>query len=158
MDPGTFSWGSAKMQIRCIHGYFIFREHRVGELSDFVSMTGLRLVSKEDYFTFEALENAPDYTIEGAKVLGATAIKTFEGRPWEVFEANALVYDFIHNKVVPISQVTQKFNIKTALNKFVTSGLILPGSIAQDGRKVRDFQCWTPLDRINFQYSEVRFV
>src|ERR1044072_7449486 len=94
------------MKIRCVDGYFMFREQRVGEISDFISLFKLDLVSKEDYFTFAVLADAPNYALAGAPYLNATAIKTFAGRPWEVMRENDLVYNFETGKLVPLLSVT----------------------------------------------------
>lgn len=147
------------MQIRCIHGYFIFREQRAGEISDFMSLfEGLELVAKDDYFTFAALVDAPSHSIEGGEVLGVTAIKTFEGKPWEVMRENELVYNFNSGLVVPIDTITRRVELVKAPNYFLSPGLILPGSVTDDGSRVTDYAAWYLFDTNKFKYSEVTSV
>ena len=67
------------MKIKCLHGYFIFEETKLGQVSHFMSLFGLGLVPKQDYYTFTDLEDAPDYSVIGGDYLGAVATKTFEG-------------------------------------------------------------------------------
>lgn len=145
------------MKIKCLHGYFIFREEKAGEAGQFISLFGLTLEAKEDFFTFPKLAAAPEYSINGSTYLGAPATKTFSGRPWEVMRENNLVYNFVTGEVVNISTVIQRFEISTAGTVFASSGLILPGSINQDGAKVRDFSAWWSRDTMRFRYSEVSY-
>ena len=146
------------MRIQCKHGFFIFRESKVGEISDFMSLTGLSLAPREDYYTFETLQNAPDYSLIGKPLVGgAVAIKTFQGAPWEVFEANGLVYDFTLDLVVPIATIIAKTKVKLAGNYFVSPGLILPGSLTDEGR-VKDYAAWYLNTRASWLYSGVEYV
>lgn len=145
------------MRIKCIHGYFIFSESQAGQVSDFMSLTGLELVSQGDEYTFADLANAPKYSLAGKSYLGIPAIETFEGEPWEIFEANSWVYDFSRGLVVPIASITQTTTLKLAGNRYVSPGLLLPGSITEDGR-VRDYSAWFSLQTGRYLYSEVGYV
>lgn len=146
------------MKARCLHGFYIFEETKVGQFSDFMSYFGLNLVPKDDYFTFEFLAQAPKYSIKGKPFLGFTAIKTFQGHPWEVFEANGVIYDFDQGTLKPINSVTQKTTVRLAGNRFVSTGLILPGSITDDGQRVKDYAAHFSQDRLKWLYSEVSYV
>lgn len=146
------------MKIKCLHGFFMFEETRVGQVFDFMSYTGFRLVPRESYFTFETLQEAPKYSLNKKPVLGVPAIKTFEGEPWEVFEANGLVYDFTLDLVRKIETVTLQTQIQTAGNRFISPGLILPGSINQNGQRVRDFSGYFSRDTLKWLYTEVSYV
>lgn len=147
------------MRVKCLHGFFIFEETRVGQVSDFMSLTGLSIVPWRDQFTFEPLAEAPAYSLLGKEIFGVPATATFEGEPWEVFEANGLVYDFVEGLVVPIQSVTQVTAIKLAGNRFISPGLILPGSLTDEGR-VKDYAAWFSRDRspLSWLYSEVGYV
>lgn len=79
------------MRVRCIHGYFIFDEMRQGQISDFMQYSNLKLAPKEDYDTFEELVDTPEYSLIGKNLLNLPAIALYEGKPWEVFEANEFV-------------------------------------------------------------------
>lgn len=150
------------MKIRCLHGYFIFEETRVSQVSDFMRYTSLEIVPKGLSFTFEDLENAPRYSIVGKTLsLGKTpipAIASHEGEPWEVFEANQIVYDFVLGTIRPIQSVTAFTEILNAGNRYVSNGLILPGSLTVEGKRVKDYAAWYSRDTKRFLYSEVTYV
>jgi len=143
------------MKINCLHGYFIFHEERIGEISEFMSLFGLPIVFKDDHFTFEFLADAPEVSIKTAPYLNATATKTFAGRPWEVMRENALVYNFDQGLLVPIAAITTKVSIKSAGKYFVSPGLIMPGSLMDGGSRVREYAAWFSTDSMRFRYSEV---
>lgn len=146
------------MRISCLHGYFIFQELKVGQVSDFMSRFGLELVSKGAYYTFKDLADAPEYSIKAKPIFGNPAKVNFEGEPWEVFEKNGLVYDFATRLVVPIVSVTQITTIDQAGNKFISPGLIKPGSTTVGGQRVKDYSAWFYRDTVTFLYSEVGYV
>ena len=145
------------MLIKCLHGFFLITETKVGQLSDFQSRFDLKLVRYGEHYTFEELADAPTYSIKGADFLGRVATKTFEGRPWEVFEENGFVFDFNRGLVVPLASVTQTTTIDLAGNRFVSPGLILPGSLTDDGDRVTDYSAWYSRDTLRFLYSEVGY-
>lgn len=146
------------MKIICRHGYFIFVETRLGQVSDFMARFGFELAPVGSYYTFDFLKTAPDYSIKGKPFLGFTSIKNFEGEPWEVFEANSVVYDFSKGLVVPISSIVQLTSLSIAGNKFVSPGFILPGSLTADGKRIKDYSAWYSRDTTRFLYSEVGYV
>lgn len=145
------------MKIDCLHGYFKFTESRIGELSDFASLFTLDLSSQDDYFTFTPLVNAPKFSIEGGFYLGAIATKTFEGEPWEVMRENKLVFNFSTGKVVPIASITQRPQTGKAANYYFSDGLLLPGSVRDDGLRVTDYSAGYLFGSIKFKYSEVKY-
>ncbi len=146
------------MRVKCFHGYFIFSETKVGQISDFIARYGLDIVAKDDYYTFSDLEDAPDYSLTGATFLSTVAVETFEGKPWEVFEANGMVYNFSTGLIVPIDSVIETVQILTSKNHFIANGLILPGSLTAEGLRVRDYSAWFSRDTLRFTYSEVNCV
>lgn len=146
------------MLIKCLHGYFLFQETKVGQISDFMSRFGFDLVPVGPYYTFAALEEAPEFSLAGGDLLNAVATETFEGQPWEVFEENGVVYNFNTGLVVPIISITNTVRIALAGNRFVSSGLILPGSVTEDGQRVKDYSAWYSRDTLGFLYSEVNYV
>lgn len=147
------------MKLKCYHGHYRFFETDVGEISDLMRRTGLTLVPVDDYFTFEEMASAPKYSLAGKNLINIPAVKTFEGEPWEVFEANEFVFDFTKGLVVPIASVTIETVISAAGNRYVVSGggLLLAGSFTQYGQ-VRDFSAWYNSDRLSWLYSEVTYV
>lgn len=146
------------MKIRCIHGYFIFEETRISQISDFMARYELDLVLRGTYYTFADIEEAPTYSIKGKDLLGNVATVNFEGQPWEVFEENGLVYNFETGLVVPISGVVATTTIEQAGNVFLSPGLILPGSTTVGGQRVKDYSAWFSRDTLRFRYSEVGYV
>lgn len=146
------------MKVDCIHGYYIFNETKSGQVSNFMSRTGFTLVKKENYYTFEFLELAKKYSLAGALYLGIPAIETFEGFEHEVFEANGFVYDFTAGLIKPILSVIQKTRISLVGNRFIANGLILPGSITDDGQRVKGYSAWYSSTTLNWNYTEVSYV
>jgi hypothetical protein len=141
------------MKIQCIHGYFKFEEREVGQMSDFISLFGLEIERSGDHFTFSDLIDAPKHSLPGGLFLGCPTTVAFEGEPWEVMRENEIVYDFSTGLVVPIATIIQTFQLQTAGNKFLSSGMILPGSVMEDGTRVRDYAAFFKNNR--FEYSEV---
>lgn len=141
------------MKIECIHGYFRFSEWRAGEVSDFVSRYGIPIVRERDHFTFEGLAGAPDYSLPGGDFLGCPTTEAFEGEPWEVMRANELVFDFNSGEVVPIATILQTAKIQASGKFYVSSGMILPGSLTDEGKRVTDYAAF--FENLSFRYSEV---
>lgn len=150
--------GGLKLKLKCLHGFFIFQETNIGQMSDFMSLTGLTVVPFGKDFTFEFLADAPDYSLAGKTMLGIPAIKTFAGKPWEIFEANGFIYDFDKGLVRPIELTTDVVSIEAAGNRFVSPGLIMPGSLTADGNRVKDYSAWYYSSRQRWLYSEVSYV
>jgi len=143
------------MRIRCSHGYFFFWEEEVGEISRFASNYGLKIVPKDDYYTFESLVDAPTYSLENQDYLGATAIVTYEGNPWDVMRQNKLIYDFANDQVVPIDTIPVSAEASRAPFYFYTGGLLLPGSKRSDGVRVTDYSAHYVFSSNKFRYTEV---
>jgi hypothetical protein len=146
------------LKIKCLHGFFIFEESRAGEISDFIQLVQFDLVPWENHFTFADLVAAPEYSLVGKSYLGTPAVATYAGRPWEVMEANGFVYNFNSGLLVPIDSITSLVTISQAGNHFVSPGLIMPGSITDDGSRVKDYAAWFSVENFRFKYSEVTFV
>jgi hypothetical protein len=144
------------MRIRCVHGYYFFEESSVGQLSDFMNRYALSIVPNGDHFTFEFLKDAPRYSILGNPYLGAPAIKTFEGEPWEIMRENQLVYNFQTGLMQSLLAVTQVTPLNNAGRYYVSNGLILPGSLTDGGLRVTDYSA--RYSGLRFQYSEVTVV
>lgn len=145
------------MEIKCLHGFFKFTEHAEGEISQFASLFDLDLVLQDDYFTFDSLSEAPRYSIAGSTYLGAPATETFEGDPWQVMKQNELVYDFLNDVVVPIATIIQSVTLDLIDYYYLSNGLMLPGSVTDDGFRVTDYSAWYSFDEATFKYSEVEY-
>jgi hypothetical protein len=129
-------------------------ERGAGELSKFMKLYGSRIVPKEDYFTFETIQNCPNLSIEGADYLGNVATETFEGEPWEVMQANGLVYDFERDEMLPKAGVSNRVSYILTGRYYVSQGLIVPGSLTQTGDRILSFTAW--YDFTTFKYSEIQ--
>lgn len=143
------------MKVECIRGYFKFSETQPGQLSRFMSLYGLEIERSGDHFTFADLVGAPDYSLAGGTFLGIPTTETFEGEPWEVMEANGLVYNFNTGLIVPALSITSIAKLEQAGNYYISNGMIVPGSIMEDGSRVTDYSAFFIWDRSNFKYSEV---
>ena len=145
------------MRVRCIHGYFIFNETSPGDVARFKDRYGLTLVAKDDYFTFEQLKDAPDYSFEGEKYLDADSIETFEGNPWDVMRENEIVYDFNTGVVKPIASVVSSANLQMAGSYWIAPGLVLPGATDKNNRRVSDYNCFIIWETNSFRYTQVKY-
>lgn len=145
------------MRIKCLHGYFIFEESKAGQVADLINLFGFALSLKDGYYTFSSLAAAPEFSILGDTYLGALATKTFEGKPWEVMRENGLVYDFSKDQVVPIISVTQPIELSSTNRYFLSNGMILAGSLTDEGSRVKDYAAHYSFELAKFKYSEVSF-
>lgn len=145
------------MRVDCLHGFFQFRETAAGQISRFMSLFGFSLVRSGEFYTFEFLEDAPGYSIEGSTYLGAVATVTYAGEPWEIMRANNLVYDFNLNQLVVKTTVTQRVEVSQGLRYFLSNGLLLPGSLMERGERVMDYAAWYSFEAFKFKYSEVTY-
>lgn len=145
------------MRVDCLHGYFKFQETQPGQLSRFMSLFGLELERSGDHFTFADLVDAPTYSIAGGLYLGAPATETFEGPAWEVMRKNKLVYDFTKGLVVPRAAILTFAEIVPAGNYLVSTGMLLAGSLTDEGERVTDYAAFYLEDRANFKYSGIEY-
>lgn len=146
------------MKINCIHGYFKFEEQMSGELATFASLYGLEFARSGDHFTLSDLVDAPKHSLAGGSFLGCPTTETFEGEPWEVMRANELVYDFVTGAVVPIATIVRSAKLVQCENFFYASGMIVPGSVMEDGKRVKDYAALYLFSTNQFRYSEVNGV
>ncbi len=146
------------MKIRCGHGYFSFEETTRGQVSDYMTYTGFKLIPQGAEYTFLQLDKAPDFSIKGMPYLGFTATKTYEGSPADIFEANEMVFNLATGLLVPISSITRSVIIDAAGNRFISSGLIQPGSKDQNGETVKSYSAWFSRATLRYYYTEVTYV
>ncbi len=143
------------MRVDCFHGFFKFTEQKSGDISDFRSATGFELEFEDGYFTFPDLIAAPNYSIAGNTFLSAACTETIEGKPWDVMRENDLVYDFISGKVVSIDTITQKINVYQSNKYFLSDGMIVAGSLTDEGLRVTDYAAHFTFENDKFKYSEI---
>jgi hypothetical protein len=143
------------MKIDCRNGFFIFNEDRAGQIADFIRWSGLELVKWRDAYTFSGLELAPEYSILGTPFFNLVATATYQGEPWDLFEENAVVFNFLTGLVVPMATITQTVKLSQAGNKYIANGLFLPGSLLPDGKRIKSYSGYFSRDTLNFNYSEV---
>lgn len=145
------------MKIKCLHGFYIFRNDYAGEISRFCSLTGLDIVPKDDYFTFAFLKDAPDYSFTGKTYLGLPALETYEGKPWEVMEENGFVYDVNAGSLKLIQLITKVVDIEQVGSVYVASGLLQAGSIAKNLKRVKNYSASFDLNDMKFRYNEIEY-
>ena len=144
------------MKVKCNQGFFTFQESRTGEAAEFMGLWDIKLAPYEDKYTFLELENPPEYSIEGDKYIGALCNKTHSGKPWEIFKANGLVFDFGSGTVIQKSLVKNIVNLDLSGAYYLSNGLILPGSM-WNNKKIHSYSCFYNFDKMRFRYSEVSF-
>lgn len=147
------------MKVKCLHGYFIFEETRVGQVTDFANKNQLDIVYLDNgQFTFSKLAQVSEYSLYGKPLGDFSAIKTFAGKPWDVFEANGVVYNFLLDQVVPILSITQIAQLKASQNWYLSPGLILPGSLLENGQRIKSYNAWFSRERATWLYEGVSYV
>lgn len=146
------------MRVKCLHGFFIFDEREVADVSRFMSKTGLSLVPWRDSFTFEDIAEAPDYSIKGKDLMGTPALETFEGEPWEVFEENGIVYNFGTGLFPQILTVSTTSRLELSGNRYLSPGLLVPGTLLPSGDRIKSYTGYWLRDSGRWLYSEVTLV
>lgn len=146
------------MRLKCIHGFYMFFETRVGQIADYMGYSGFDLVPMRDFYTFDLLSRAPKHSLAGKDLLGINAVETFEGEPWEVFEANEFVFDIVSGELVPINSIFSIFKISESGNLYTSSGLLRAGSLNTRSERISGFDGWFSRDRMTWLYSEVTYV
>lgn len=148
--------GVLDLKIICTHGHYRFEELESGQVSKFCSLFGFSIEQSADgFFTFTDLLNAPDHSIKGADYMGLVAVKTYAGKPWNVFKENGFVYDFIDGKLKKLTDITYKLSLFDAGDYYTSSGLIMAGSFNSTGKRVTDFMGKRIWSAEKFNYSSV---
>lgn len=128
------------MRVLCRHGHFAFYPRTTAELSNFISYYGTPLTRVSDYYTFDAVAAAKDYSLEGHSYLNLTASATFEGNPWDVFKANNFVYDLTTNLLVLKTAIKLKVSLPLSGKYYLSPNPILPpGSVFSGGDKIMSY-------------------
>lgn len=129
------------MRVLCRHGHYAFYPRYAGELTEWGNAFKKTLVRSGDFFTFAELAEAPRYSIAGLAYLGADTAVTYEGQePWEVMQANDLMYQISESKVVLKSEINITINPKLVGDYFeAQSPLIQAGSFLANGKRVLSF-------------------
>lgn len=145
------------MIIKCLHGFYLFEETEVGEVSEFMRLTGLNLVSRDSYFTFSSLLDVENYSLKGKSIGSAIGLKAFEGEPWEVFRANGLVYDFVNDLIVPISSIASQVRIEAGVNRLIANGLVMAGAFNQFGVQIKGYKGFYIRENAHWLLTEVTY-
>lgn len=145
------------LKINCLHGFYIFEESEPGQISRFVTLFGLSLAKWRHAFTFEALAEAPEFAISGQSYLGAAVLNTHAGEPWQIMKANGLIYNFGSGELMQKALIKTIADLDQSGPYFVSSGLILPGSLLKDGRKIHSYNAHFSFNTLRFRYSGVDY-
>ena len=71
--------------------------------------------------------------------------------------ANALVYDFLAEAVVPILSISVPLQLKQSANYYLSTGMLQAGSLTDEGLRVTDYAAFYNFALGRFIYSEVTF-
>lgn len=126
------------MKIICRHGHIAFYPSSKTELVNFKRLFKLLLVAERDYFTFETLVGAPNWSQTGRPyggIVGTPAVVTFAGdHPWEVMEANGFVFSLTTRLLVPYTTIVETISLKQTQDCLISSRIIpQPGSVMNGG-------------------------
>lgn len=128
------------MKVICQSGFLKFYPKTSSEISDFNTYFSKELVRNGDHWTFPALAAFPDYSIKGTALAELIAIETIEGEPWEVMQANRLVYDLDLDAIVPKETIVSEVSLPQT-GSFYTADvpLIQPGAFVAFGSQVMSY-------------------
>lgn len=147
------------MRILCRHGHFAFYPKDAHDIAQFAGLFGETLVRVGDFYTFEFLKNAPDYSIQGKTLLGLPASKTFAGLPWEVMRENNLVYNVALKAAVLKSLIVTPLTLELTDDFYlVENPLIQPGSRLSTGQQVLSYDAEYIRDASQLRIFEVQYV
>jgi hypothetical protein len=117
------------MRILCRHGHFALYPESAEEISKFQSWTNTKLFRSDDFYTFERLYDLPNYSLTGAPFGNILALKTFEGKPWEVMKENGYVYNVTTKLIVPKLAIVDMVSLNFGQYYYsVQNGILQPGT------------------------------
>lgn len=146
------------MRVLCRSGHYSFYPRNERDISRFCSFYKVELEKENDYYTFKFLKGIKDYSIRGGLYSNAPAIKTVEGKPWEVMDANGLVYSIFLKRIVNKATITIVSNLKLANFYYISdSGLLQSGALTSQGKKIKSFDAEYYFDIHKLRIREVEY-
>lgn len=143
------------MKIECLNGYYKFYPTSPYQLTLMQSLLKRQLVKKEDFFTFQALLEVEDYSIENTVLSsGAVYSKTFASSPEEVLFINKLTYDLESDKILP-SDIIQHNNTYGIDQFKLGSKYLIQAYSKIENKKVISFSGYYNFDEGFFSYDKV---
>lgn len=117
------------MRVLCRHGHIVFYPRNAAEIGRFAKYFNVNLARERDYFTFEGLIGAPNYSIELMPFLDLPANTTYAGEPWDVMRENGFVFDIRNGLLIPKETVNEIVDLPL-VGYFFRAGvpLLQPGS------------------------------
>jgi putative methionine-R-sulfoxide reductase with GAF domain len=123
------------MRVLCRHGHFAFYPRNASDIAQFANYFDITLKRERDYYTFEGLYGADDYSLTLSPYLNMPALVTYEGEPWEVMRENMFVYHLGLDIVVPRMLITTTVEVPLVGFYFTAQGSLLqPGSWTSNGQ------------------------
>ena len=143
------------MKIVCEHGFYKFYPSSRSEVYDWNTLfPDNKIFHERDYYTFEALLEAPDYSIAGLPFMGIVALATVEGRIEDIFRENGFCYDFLIDGVsLILSKAIPALGITFSRDCGVASFLLQAGAVVKL-RPTTGFVCFWNFDNRQFYHSE----
>jgi len=143
------------MKIICENGFYKFYPLNLADIRRFFEKYGTRLVECEDFYTFEALEALPKFSITGQAYAGLIATKTCAGSREEVMAKNLFTYNQSTKSVGPTSLINGKMDYSYS-NYFVMSNL--PQAFFYDNFGIiTGFYGWVNLDFMKFNIDQFNY-
>lgn len=138
----TFGLGLKPMKVNCEFGYFRFYPRSAEELVRIQKLYEIKLVRKENYFTFPALAELPDYTVIGRPFGLGLATKTLETKnPGKLLRENKYVYSLPAEDVVPILSIVTTLPIINGGEYAVLSKILgQPGAFVPSGLRLVSYE------------------
>lgn len=128
------------MKVICQSGFLKFYPKNSSEVSDFNTYFSKSLIRNGDHWTFPALAALPDYSIKGRPFADLVAIETIEGEPWQVMQANGLVYDLTLDAIVPKQTIISEVQLPQTGSYYTADvPLVQPGAFVAFGVQVMSY-------------------
>lgn len=130
------------MKVNCEFGYFRFYPRSAEELQRLMKMYSIELVRKENYFTFPALAELPDYTVIGRPFGLGLATKTFESKnPGVLLRENQYVYSLPAKNIVPLISIATTLQIVNGGDYAVLPKVLgQPGAFTPGGLRLVSYE------------------
>jgi len=122
------------MRIICQNGFYKFFPQEVMDISRFNRKYGVELVECEDYFTFKALAELPNYSFTGHPYSSILGTVNYAGKREEVMAENDYTFYQKTQTLVPKNSFIEYLNYDNS-NYIVSE--FLPQAYASDKNKTR---------------------
>jgi len=134
------------IRIICNHGFYRFFPQHADEIALFNSYFDSSLALSKDFYTFPELKEFPEYSLAGLPLGVIPAVKSCEGRPWEILKSNGMVYNIGASAITLKEAITFVTKLELSGYYFLTQQpMIQAGALLTNGQRVLSFDAYLDL-------------